>query len=169
MKEQSLFMKTVGKLESAVRWIVVVLLIIMVVDIITAVFFRYVLQNSIFWAEELSRYLMIWAGMLGAGLAMKDDAHIGIDFVVRALPNSIQFIAKVIAKLVVEIFLIVVFIESIDYLRTLSIQRSAALEIPMALPYLSVTAGMVFMAIENILGIIRLLDDENQRRQEINK
>lgn len=38
MKEQSLFMKTVGKLESAVRWIVVVLLIIMVVDIITAVF-----------------------------------------------------------------------------------------------------------------------------------
>jgi len=44
---------------------------------------------------------MIWAGMLGAGLAMKDDAHIGIDFVVRALPNSIQFIAKVIAKLVV--------------------------------------------------------------------
>ncbi|MBP6959117.1 MAG: TRAP transporter small permease [Spirochaetia bacterium] len=169
MKEQSLFMKTVGKLESAVRWIVVVLLIIMVVDIITAVFFRYVLQNSIFWAEELSRYLMIWAGMLGAGLAMKDDAHIGIDFVVRALPNSIQFIAKVIAKLVVEIFLIVVFIESIDYLKTLSIQRSAALEIPMALPYLSVTAGMVFMAIENILGIIRLLDDENQRRQEINK
>ena len=169
MKEQSLFMKTVGKLESAVRWIVLVLLIIMVVDIITAVFFRYVLQNSIFWAEELSRYLMIWAGMLGAGLAMKDDAHIGIDFVVRALPNSIQFIAKVIAKLVVEIFLIVVFIESIDYLKTLSIQRSAALEIPMALPYLSVTAGMVFMAIENILGIIRLLDDENQRRQEINK
>ncbi|MEN6383023.1 MAG: TRAP transporter small permease [Rectinema sp.] len=169
MKEQSLFMKTVGKLESAVRWIVVVLLNIMVVDIITAVFFRYVLQNSIFWAEELSRYLMIWAGMLGAGLAMKDDAHIGIDFVVRALPNSIQFIAKVIAKLVVEIFLIVVFIESIDYLKTLSIQRSAALEIPMALPYLSVTAGMVFMAIENILGIIRLFDDENQRRQEINK
>jgi TRAP-type C4-dicarboxylate transport system permease small subunit len=112
---------------------------------------------------------MIWAGMLGAGLAMKDDAHIGIDFVVRALPNSIQFIAKVIAKLVVEIFLIVVFIESIDYLKTLSIQRSAALEIPMALPYLSVTAGMVFMAIENILGIIRLFNDENQRRQEINK
>jgi len=169
MKEQSLFMKTVGKLESAVRWIVLVLLIIMVVDIITAVFFRYVLQNSIFWAEELSRYLMIWAGMLGAGLAMKDDAHIGIDFVVRALPNSIQFIAKVIAKLVVEIFLIVVFIESIDYLKTLSIQRSAALEIPMALPYLSVTAGMVFMAIENILGIILLFNDENQRRQEINK
>jgi len=37
------------------------------------------------------------------------------------------------------------------------------------LPYLSVTAGMVFMAIENILGIIRLFNDENQRRQEINK
>ncbi len=169
MKEQSLFMKITQKLESAVRWIVTILLAIMVVDIITAVFFRYVLQNSIFWAEELSRYLMIWAGMLGAGLAMKDDAHIGIDFVVRALPDSMQLTVKVIAKLVVEIFLIVVFIESIDYLKTLSIQRSAALEIPMALPYLSVTAGMVFMAIENILGIIRLFDDAKSQGQEASR
>jgi len=55
MKEQSLFMKTVGKLESAVRWIVVVLLIIMVVDIITAVFFRYVLQNSNFLGRGIEQ------------------------------------------------------------------------------------------------------------------
>ena len=62
-----------------------------------------------------------------------------------------------------------VFIESIDYLKTLSIQRSAALEIPMAIPYLSVTAGMIFMAIENILGIIRLFDDAKSKGQEASR
>jgi len=158
MKGKGSLIKIVEGLEAVIRWIVTIFIAIMVVDIIAAVFFRYVLQNSIYWAEELSRYLMIWAGMLGAGLAMKDDAHIGVDFVVRALPASLQPIIKIVAKLIVEVFLVIVFIESIDHIKTLSIQHSAAMEIPMVLPYLSITIGMVFMAIENLIAILRLFD-----------
>ncbi len=39
------------------------------------VFCRYVLNNSLFWAEELSRYLLAWLTFLGASVAYRRNVH----------------------------------------------------------------------------------------------
>jgi TRAP-type C4-dicarboxylate transport system permease small subunit len=129
----------------------------MVANITLAVFFRYVLQNSLFWTEELSRYLMVWAGMMGAALALKDNNHIGITFVVDHLPAAAKFVARLLARLIIGAFLAILFVESLKYLATLSIQSSAALGLPMVYPYLSVTVGAALMSIENLALIVRFL------------
>lgn len=40
-----------------------------VVVVLTAVFFRYVLNSSLMWGEELARYLSIWLVFLGLSCA----------------------------------------------------------------------------------------------------
>ncbi len=43
------------------------------------VFYRYVLNNSIVWAEEILRYLMMWVVLVGAGLTVREDQHVSMD------------------------------------------------------------------------------------------
>ena len=43
------------------------------------VFFRYVLNHSLFWSEELARYFLVWLTFLGASVAYYRKVHPGID------------------------------------------------------------------------------------------
>ena len=156
MQNLGILDKAIAVLERAVGWIVTIIIAMMVINITAGVFFRYVLGNSLVWTEELSRYLMVWAGMLGAGLAMADGSHVGIDLVVNRCPPALAHALRIIAKIVIQIFLTIVIIKSFGYLETLKIQKSSAMELSMVIPYLSVSAGTIFMSIENLLIIIRL-------------
>lgn len=142
-------------MEKTVEWAITFILGVMVINIAVAVFGRYVLNHSFPWAEELGRYLMIWMGYLGASLAMKSDEHIGLTAIISVFPKNVQKWLVIAGRLVVEVFLVLILINSFKHLSTLSIQRSSAMEIPMAIPYFSVTAGSFLMAIEEGIHIFR--------------
>ncbi|HSV55768.1 MAG TPA: TRAP transporter small permease [Magnetospirillaceae bacterium] len=136
------------KFESILESVAAGIVIIMVANISVGVFFRYVLRDSLFWTEELGRYLMIWAGYLGTVLAMREDGHVGITAIVGLLPPGGRRVAVFLSRLVVLMFLMVVVITSIGHMKTLKIQTSSALQIPMIIPYFSVTFGALLMAME---------------------
>jgi len=52
------------------------------------VFCRYVLNHSLFWSEELARYLLVWLTFLGASAAYRRRLHPGVDFFHRLLPPA---------------------------------------------------------------------------------
>ena len=49
----------------------------------TEVVLRYVFMHSLIFTEELSRYLMVWIVFLGSVLAVRDGAHIHINFLTK--------------------------------------------------------------------------------------
>jgi TRAP-type C4-dicarboxylate transport system permease small subunit len=134
-----------------------VLMGIMIVNVAVGVFTRYILQDSLPWSEELGRYLMVWCGFLGCGLAMKDDGHVGVTMVLDLLPPGARRIVLLLGRTIITVFLAVVFVKSLSLLNTLKIQKSSAMEIPMAIPYASVTVGMALMFIENIRKMAHLV------------
>jgi len=152
-------MKVIQVLESVIERtisiVIAIMMSVMVVNIGLAVLFRYVLKSSLHWSEELARYLMVWVAYLGCSLGMKEDSHIGLEFFVRWFPDSIQRILRILVRLVVEAFLVIIFFESFTHLKTLTIQRSSAMEIPMIFPYVSVTVGMFLMFFFNSLHILK--------------
>jgi len=129
---------------------IVVVLSVMIVDVSVGVFFRYVLNNAIPWVEEVSRYLMIWVAYLSMGMVMRDEQNVGVEFVVNWFPKGGKKVIKVITHIVIAVFLGIVLYQSIKYMRILRIQRSPALGIPMAYPYISVAIGSFLMLMENI-------------------
>lgn len=68
------------------RWVLVAVMAAMAVLVFANVVSRYALNYSLIWVEELTRYLMVWVGFLGAGLVLRLGAHIAVDAFQDMLP-----------------------------------------------------------------------------------
>ena len=56
------------------------LFIVMTLIVWTQIFYRFFLKDGIIWAEEISKYLMVWMALFSAVLVYKDNGHIAIQF-----------------------------------------------------------------------------------------
>ncbi len=147
-------MPSKGFLEKVIEWTVTVIIAVMVVNILLGVFSRFVFHLGIPFTEELGRYLMIWAGYLGCVLALREGSHVSITAVVDLFPAAGRRAITFLSRLIVTLFLAVIVVTSFTHLRSLKIQKSSAMEIPMVIPYLAVTVGAFLMA---VVSVIRLL------------
>jgi TRAP-type C4-dicarboxylate transport system permease small subunit len=53
---------------------------------------RYVLNSSLFWAEEAVIYAMVWLAFLGSSLLLEDWGHIGINALLRAVTPRVRVV-----------------------------------------------------------------------------
>jgi len=147
-----MFFKIMNRIYNLIKIVeenlVIILLSIMVSNVTVGVFFRYVLNNSISWTEELARYLMVWFAYIGMAIAFRDESHVNVSFLVNLFPLAYRHIIKIISYLFVLFFLITLFSQSLNVFRIVKIQTSPSMQIPMIYPYLSVTFGSLLMAIE---------------------
>jgi len=67
--------------------LLVLMLAAMVVMVFGNVVLRYGFNTGIDFSEELSRFLFIWITFLGAIIAMRENAHLGLDTLIRVLPR----------------------------------------------------------------------------------
>ncbi|WP_077001228.1 TRAP transporter small permease [Variovorax sp. KK3] len=58
----------------------------MVIMVLGNVILRYGFNSGITVSEELSRFLFVWLVFLGAVTGMRENAHLGVDMLVRKLP-----------------------------------------------------------------------------------
>jgi len=68
------------------EFLVVAALVAMVVMVFGNVVLRYGFNSGILVSEEMSRYCFIWLTYIGAMIAMREKAHLGVDTVVKHLP-----------------------------------------------------------------------------------
>src|SRR3990170_4887410 len=61
---------------------------VIVIVMFLQVFFRYALNNSLTWNEEITRFLFIWLVFLGTALNIRDKWNIGVDLLAGLLPKS---------------------------------------------------------------------------------
>src|SRR5574341_2076578 len=50
------------------------------------VVFRFILKMPLAWSDELATFSFVWFALLGSALAVRENAHIGVDALVRVLP-----------------------------------------------------------------------------------
>lgn len=93
--------KGMNILQKTTEIFVALLLMVMTCLVFTNVLTRYVFHFAIAWSEEISRFLMVWIVFVGAALAYKEDAHMGLDIVVKALPKKTAQVIAVIVDLAV--------------------------------------------------------------------
>lgn len=81
-----------GRAERLGRWIenalLGVVLFLMIGLAASQVFLRSALGGGLAWADEALRLLVLWAAMLGAIAASRDNVHLRIDLLSRFLPES---------------------------------------------------------------------------------
>ena len=68
--------------------LLVVLLATMVVLVFGNVVLRYAFNSGILVSEELSRWMFIWITFLGSIIALRENRHLGSNFIVKAFPPA---------------------------------------------------------------------------------
>ena len=68
----------------------------------TSIFFRYVLNDSITWSEEIAKYLMVWMVFVGAPVAMVQSRHIAIEM----FPNLFRPRIRALIFLIVNLLIV---------------------------------------------------------------
>jgi TRAP-type C4-dicarboxylate transport system permease small subunit len=73
---------------------VVLVMAVLVLDVSWQVFTRFILKDPSTWTDELATFLLIWVSLLGAAVALKRGAHLGMDyFVERMSPRRRLYVA----------------------------------------------------------------------------
>ncbi len=143
-------------------YITAIALIVFTVVIFCNVVGRYVFQNSITWAEELSRYLNILLVFFALSAGIKSDSHIGVDVVETLLvPKRFHKWMDLIRFLITLVFCGITTWLGFELSMKIGRmkQTSPAMQIPMALPYMALPIGLFMASIRCLIRIIKLLID----------
>lgn len=86
-----------------VEVVLVLLLAGMVVMVFANVVLRYGFNSGLNISEEMSRYFFVWLTFLGAILAFRDHAHVGVETFVRLLGPRGRIVCVVLSNLIILI------------------------------------------------------------------
>tara|TARA_R110002020_G_scaffold80422_2_gene200659 strand:+ start:175 stop:663 length:489 start_codon:yes stop_codon:yes gene_type:complete len=126
------------KLDKWIANFLVVLMALMVLNVTWQVVSRYVFQSPSSFTDELSRYMLIWVGMLGAAYVAGKNEHLAIDILLTKLNEKAQDKLMILINGCVLAFALVVMViggSNLVYLTFILEQRSAVLQIPLAYIY----------------------------------
>ena len=127
------------------EWVMATLLAAMTLLVGAQIAGRFVFAYSIFWSDELTRFLLIWISFLGMSVGIRRGAHPGIDSLVRLLPpRSVRFVLALALVLSLLFFAVMVVYGGTLVLVTWP-QRSVSLGIRMSVPYLAVPMSGLLM------------------------
>jgi TRAP-type C4-dicarboxylate transport system permease small subunit len=129
----------------------VAMLSLMVIMVFGNVVLRYGFNDGIIISEELSRYLFIWITFLGAIVTMRDNAHLGLDSLVRRLSLRGKKLAFAVSNILMLGCCALMFYGTFKQHGINASTRSPVLEVPMIWIYgvgylTSVAMGLMIAA-----------------------
>lgn len=110
---------------------------------------RYLFNYSIYWSEEVARYIIIWFIFIGSSIAVREKAHATVDLLINYLPQVYKRLFSILAALVSVIFCLLIIISSWKTIGNVVEYGSVtpSLGIPMYIPYLAIPVGSTLMLI----------------------
>ena len=120
--------------------------------VLLQVLMRYLFAQPNPWSEEVSRFAFIWVSLLGASLAVERRAHFGFDQVTKKLAPGTRRAVETFAQVVVFGFALLLIGAGIALMDLTMGERSAALNLPVALVYAAAPVSGTLMAIHLLAG-----------------
>ena len=131
---------------------------IMTVLVFLQVVMRYVFSNSLSWSEEMARFIFLWLSWIGASYAVKERIHFRVEMFANMIHGTARKYFECLILIIWFIFSLFLTSYGTELLLFLhdSGQFSAAMEIPMTLPYASVPVGCGLMSIRLLIEIYKI-------------
>jgi TRAP-type C4-dicarboxylate transport system permease small subunit len=148
------------KIDKIIEIVLMVLMSLMVFNVSWQVFSRFILNDPSSWTEELTRYFLIWLGMLGAGYVSGKKMHLAIDYFANKTKEPVRSYIEIFINVTVLLFALTVMVIGGSNLVGLTIyleQISASLQIQLGYVYLALPLSgllIMFYSVDNIFEII---------------
>ena len=141
------------------RALMLILGVVLILCLLTAVFFRYAVGYALSWPEELSMLLFTWIVFLAGSLGVREGFHVRLTFILNRFPPSVQKILSIMITALIISFGAVLLYSGKDMVSRTFGSVSATIGYPMALIN---SAAIVSGALIMIHGMSHLLMPEKE-------
>ena len=112
---------------------------------LVGVFFRYALNNSLMWGDEVALIVFTYATLLSIASCYLHDKHVNMDLLVRGLPPVWEARATVLAEGIALGYLLSLTVSSVQLLQSVSRMLTDILRLPMTIPYAAIPIVCLLM------------------------
>ncbi len=137
------------------EWLIVVSFICLVITTFLQVLFRYVINLSLSWTDELSRYCFVWLVFSGIVISFIRGEHAIVNLVVDRFKGGFKKVVVIVIDVLVFILFAVLSISGVMLMNLSVGQSTASLGIPKMLVYAALPFGGAMMLIELTLKFYR--------------
>jgi len=149
-------------IETLEKLMAMVLIAAMAIIIAAAVLFRYFLNAPLFWANEVSIFIMAWVTFIGGSLGLKYRSQASVTFLVDRLSDKGKKYIEIVAYIIILSVIGILLYLSYQWVFSVSHQTSTAMRIPMWIPYSSVPVGLSFAFIHLLAHFLKLFSTKRQ-------
>jgi TRAP-type C4-dicarboxylate transport system permease small subunit len=143
------------ELNRLAEWVMVALLAALTLLVGVQIAGRFLFGYSIFWSDELARFLLAWSAFLGMSVGVRRGAHPAVDSLVRGLRPRGARVAFAVAVACSLFFFLVMVGYGVALVQRTWPQHSPSLGLRMGLPYLAVPVAGILMGLHTIAIALR--------------
>ena len=119
------------------------------------VFSRYVLNRSLFWSEELARFLLVWLTFLGASVAYFRGVNPGVDLLYRRFSNRGKRAARIVVHCLSLSLFAVMVVYGAQFAHFVRFQITPALSLPKWIPHSVIPISGAIMLLHALTFLVR--------------
>jgi TRAP-type C4-dicarboxylate transport system permease small subunit len=148
----------IGKYKAPIEGFFAIIFTLILIFLLTLqVFFRFVLNKSISWAEEVSRFAFVWAVYCGVVLAANEDRHIRVTIQLKLFGERAQKWILATADIFWIIFNSILAFFAVQFVLSMFEfpYYSQTTGINLVYIYTVIPLGFVFMTVRIVQSLIR--------------
>ncbi len=124
------------------------------VSVFLQVLIRFVFKYPLPWTEEVSRIAFVYTIFIGATIAVRQKAHLNIDFLLVVLPPRLARAITLLGTALVATFLLFVTWQGIEFVRQTGVQVTPVMQVPFRYLYVIIPSCGGLMLLYVILGAV---------------
>lgn len=143
-------------LEMIAKWLAILSTAVMWLVMCYAVFMRYLFSDAPVWSDELCRYCLVWMSFYGGAVALRRRSLANMNLLVNLFPPKIRKWINIVVSILCLILLTAFTVWSVQTVtaRSVQIQTSPAMGIPLPIVYSCLPIGLGMMTLQQLVLII---------------
>ena len=139
----------------------------LVVIVVVGAFYRYVLNDSLAWTEEIGKFLLLYLTFIGAPIGLKQGIHAAIDTWIYKLPPLIALPFFSFIHLMIMTFCVVTMKLGTSFAINASIQTAPYTQIGMNYIFIAIPIGAFFIFMVSVEQITEIFTTSFKKPQKL--
>ena len=123
---------------------------LMTLVILYMVFFRYVLNDTPYWSEEVARCMMLWMTFCVLPVSYRLGSNVSLEIILKKLEGKVSEIFQIVIHLLILLFILNFFYYSLNFVETGMFARAYSFDLQIGYIYLILPISFTFMFLVSI-------------------
>jgi C4-dicarboxylate transporter, DctQ subunit len=148
----------------------IILMFAMAVIVAAAVLFRYAFKEPLFWAGEVSVFLLIYITFIGGSLGLKYKTQASMTLITDYLPEKVNKWVAIMAHIFMLLFMAILLLYCFSWITSpsVAIQKSSAILMPMLIPYAILPVGLLCASIHLVSNMLDITKNQQIDSEMVN-